>query len=62
MLEQEQEQERTGLVLGVDKNKIMTFGVHNHKKLFLDRYLLLVAPVEGLGSPLGPLASGGNIF
>ena len=29
---QEQEQEWTGLVLGVDKNKIITFGVHN--KLF----------------------------
>ena len=33
MLEQEQEQEWTGLVIGVDKNKIITFGVHN--KLFL---------------------------
>ena len=36
VLEQEKEQERTGLVLGVDKNKIMTFGVHN--KLFFARY------------------------
>ena len=30
MLEQEQEQEWTGFVLGVDKNKIMTFGVHSN--------------------------------